>query len=86
MLSTAFDRLFARLVAAFTAYQSAPRDPERVVELGAAHWDLYLVRGAIARERDRMGPERPQLSTPQIAVSEDDLARLRVGVFGGVQG
>ncbi len=86
MISERFNRLFDRLVVAFTHHQDVPRRPGNVPELGAARWDLELARAAIARERERMaGQTRPRIPR-QTAASDGDIARLRAFGAGYVSG
>ena len=88
MVSDTFERLFGRLVEVFKRYQDVPRTPKDIAELGAARWDLELVRKAIARERARIFFRHASRSVipRKTAVSDDELARLRVfgiGCTGG---
>jgi hypothetical protein len=84
MISEKFDRLFTRLVDVFKRYHEAPRSPAQVAELGAARWDLELARKAIAEERQRViAYYEPLPPIPrQVAMSDDELARLRVAGLG----
>jgi hypothetical protein len=87
MLTRRFNRLFSRLVTSFERHQDAPRTPDNVVALSSARRDLDLARDAIAIERQRITSACDRRSvTPRTAVSNDDLARLRVlgtGFVGG---
>jgi hypothetical protein len=80
MLTEVFERLFRHLVGAFLHYRDVPRTPDTIAELGASRWDLELARKAIAVEGDRITarPSRPVVAPRQTAMSDDDLARLRV--------
>jgi hypothetical protein len=79
VMSQRFDRLFRGLVQAFLRYDSVPRSPDRVRELGAARIDLDRARAAIASERGFLVRRDFDASPPRTtAVSPDDLARLRV--------
>ena len=84
MISKRFDWLFTRLVDKFKRYHDAPRSPAQVAELGSARWDLELARMAIAEERQRVMAYNE--TTPpiprQVAMSDDELARLRVAGLG----
>lgn len=81
MLSERFSRLFARLIDRWIEYQDAPRDPARVTELAAARIALDEVRSEIRTER--LEPyHTPVLDGPRVAVSPDDLARLRINAIG----
>ncbi len=57
MLTHTFNRLFHSLVSRWNAYQEAPRDPARVVELAAARAALDDARSAIAAERGLVAPQ-----------------------------
>ena len=87
MLTEKFDRLFLRLVASFKRYQEVHRSPDTVVAIGSARTALDLARADIAVERKRIIGDRSVLGVSrQTAVSEDDLARLRVFGTGFVSG
>ncbi len=63
MLTQTFHRLFQTLVGRWKAYDDAPRDPARVVELATARAALDDARSAIAAERGRIEPQpRPESS------------------------
>lgn len=57
MLTQTFNRLFHVLVSRWKAYQQAPRDPARVVELAAARAALDDARAAISTARGRLEPQ-----------------------------
>jgi hypothetical protein len=83
MISDRFTRLFDRLLARWTVYQDAPRDPARVTELAAARARLDDVRRDIATERTFvMAGASPRVEAPRVAISESDLSRLRVAGIG----
>ncbi|VAW04441.1 hypothetical protein MNBD_ACTINO01-1331 [hydrothermal vent metagenome] len=87
MLTRTFNRLFSRLVTSFERYQDVPRSPQNVIELASARHELDLARSAIAVERHIImsggGHREPVRRT---AVSQDNLARLRVLGTGFVSG
>ena len=77
MLGAGFNQLFQALVARWTAWRAAPRDPERVAELARARFALEDARSAIAAEREALiAPARGDGA--RTAVSAEDRARLRV--------
>ena len=87
MLTPRFNRLFSQLVAAFKRYQDVPRPLQSVVELASARRDLDLARNAIALERYIvMSDDGHREPARRTAVSQDDLARLRVFGTGFVGG
>lgn len=88
VLSHTFERLFKRLVVAFKRHQVVARTTDSIAELGAARWDLELARASIAKERVRLVDQVVSRSVVprQTAVSDDDLARLRVFGVGCVGG
>ncbi len=83
MLTERFEQLWPRLTGRWVTYQDAPRDPVRVPELAEAREALDDARSAIRMERLRIRDEvrTPTQAGSRIAVSEDDIARLRVHVF-----
>ena len=83
MLTERFSRLFSKLLARWTRYQDAPRDPARVTELAADRIALDEVRSEIALERTRLTePVGVAAVTSRVAISDDDLSRLRVAGIG----
>ncbi len=84
MLTERFSRLFTRLLDRWLDYQDAPRNPERVVELAAARTALDEVRTEIAAERHDLVTSTRAAGGPGVAVSDDDLNRLRVAGIGYV--
>ena len=83
MLTERFSRLFSKLLARWTRYQDAPRDPSRVTELAADRIALDEVRGEIALERARLAePVGAPAVASRVAVSDSDLSRLRVAGIG----
>lgn len=86
MLSDTFEQLFKRLVVAFKRHQDVSRTTDNIAELGAARWDLELARAGMAKERARLADQAVSRSVlpRQTAVSDDDLARLRVFGVGYV--
>ena len=88
MLTDTFERVFRLLVAAFKRHQDVPQTLTNIAELGAARWDLELVRKAIAEERERIAlqPASRSVIPRKTALSDDELARLRVVGMGSVGG
>ncbi len=88
MVTDRFERLFRRMVAVFKRHQDVPRSPANIAELGAARWDLELARKAIAEERERITARVAVRSVMprKVALSDDELARLRVSGIGSVSG
>lgn len=80
MISTRFNRLFARLVGAFKRYHDTPRSPGSIPRLAGAREELDEAREAMADERDRLrirtGREREPVR--KFAVADEKLAELRV--------
>jgi hypothetical protein len=61
------------------AYQNVPRTPDHVVDLAAARIALDGARSEIAAERRKLSaPARAGTAVTRVAVSEENLARLRV--------
>lgn len=80
MLTERFSRLWDRLLGRWFTYQDAPRTPDQVVELADARVALDDARNEIAAERRKIaGPGPPRREEPRIAMSEQELARLRAG-------
>ena len=85
MITERFSRLFGRLLTRWATYQDAPRDPVLVTDLAAARSTLDEVRSDIAIERVAISsPTPPHRDYPRVAVSEEDLDRLRVAGLGYV--
>ena len=83
MLTRRFERLFRRLVSTFIAYDNAPRTPYRVAELAAARTQLDQIRSDIAAERSVMERRQQANAFRKTAVSDHDLAVLRIqGMIG----
>lgn len=83
MLTERFSRLFSRLLARWTSYQDAPREPARATELAASRIALDEVRSEIAEERAGICvPAAMATETPRVAISDADLSRLRVATVG----
>ena len=83
MLTERFSQLWSLLVTRWTAYQDAPRTADEVVQLAAARIALDDVRSEIRVERHKIAAEtRPNTPSPRVAVSAEDLARLRVAGVG----
>ena len=82
MLTDRFIRLFDRLVARWTHYQDAPRDPARVVELATARGELDDVRNEIALERTVIAGQGPTIEPPRVAVSDLGLHKLKLAGIG----
>ncbi len=86
MLTETFNRLFHVLVSRWMAYQDAPREPARVVELATARAALDDARSEIAAERGRFAPQpAPQgRYVWRSAVDADAYRLLKLrGVFPG---
>jgi len=87
VLTQYFDRLFSRLVTSFKRYEEVQRSPDTVAAIGSARIDLDLVRNAITVERECIvGEHSPEHVPRRTAVSDADLARLRVLGTGFVSG
>ncbi len=85
MITERFSRLFGRLLTRWASYQDAPRDPELVTDLAAARIALDEVRSDIALERASITTWSPvSHHSPRVAISEEDLDRLRVAGLGYV--
>ena len=82
MITDRFERLFRRLVGVFKHYHDVPRSPANVAGLAAARWDLELAREAIAEERGRITVGVRSVMPRKVALSDDELARLRVSGIG----
>lgn len=83
MLTSRFNSLWNLLVGRWFAYQDAPRTPDDVVELASARAALDDVRSEIAEERGIIASaSRPLATVSRVAVSDEDLARLRVAGVG----
>ena len=80
MLTERFNRLWDRLVTRWFAYQETPRTPDRIVDLADARVALDEARTEIGSERYKItGPGQPRQEQPRVAMSEEELARLRAG-------
>lgn len=83
MLNQRFNRLWKLLLERWFVYQDTPRTPDRVTELAAARIELDEVRSAIASERGRIQSKgRSRREAPRVAMSEEQLDRLRVAGAG----
>ena len=83
MMSESFDAAYRRLVSAFGRYHDTARSPDSIPQLGAARWDLHRARNVMADERRSVGElQRPSSQGPRVAVTQEDLARLRVRGLG----
>ncbi len=67
-------------MSAFTRYHDVPRSPHNIAKLGAARWELEGTRKTMATERRRVVAQRPSppTSNRRVALSDSELARLRV--------
>ena len=83
MLTERFEQLWLRLTGRWVAYQDTPRRADQVPELAEARARLDDARSAIRIERQVVSNQDriPDQAGNRIAVTEDDLARLRVHVF-----
>ena len=81
MLNRGFDQAFRRLVGAFKRYQDVPRSTENVAEIGAARWRLEKARNSMAAHRAYISSQRPPAPILKIAISDDELARLKVNAI-----
>jgi hypothetical protein len=71
----------------FKRHQDVPRSPDNVVAIASARRNLDLARNAIAIERKGIIDSHGLRDAPRrTAVSDDDLARLRVFGTGFVGG
>jgi len=87
MTTKTFNRAFGKLVGAFTDHQDVRRDPTNIAELGAARWRLEGARTTVGVERlsmERSNPAR-NIVGKRVAMSDAELARLRVMVTGSIQ-
>ncbi|MEA2002657.1 MAG: hypothetical protein U9N84_12355 [Actinomycetota bacterium] len=83
MITERFSRLFGRLLTRWAHYQDAPRNPALVTDLAAARIALDEVRADIAVERASITSQIPaHRDSSRVAVSEEDLDRLRVAGLG----
>ena len=85
MLTRSFERTFRHLVRVFNHYHDVWRSPENISELGNARWNLEEARADMRRERDRESAAVEPADRPfqKMAVSEDDMERLRFAALGG---
>ena len=89
MLTRSFDRAFSHLVRVFKHYHDVWRSPDNISELGSARWILEEARADMRRERDRERTRTQTEAEPsdrpflKMAVSEDDMGRLRFAALGG---
>lgn len=83
MITERFSQLFNHLLARWTRYQDASRDPARVTDLVAARVALDEVRSDIAEERSLVSVAHPAHDAgSRVAVSDSDLLKLRVSAIG----
>lgn len=81
MVGARFNQLFRVLVARWTTWHAASREPERVPELAQARFDLEDARSAIAAERAVLISRAPR-DGARTSVSPEDRARLQVLATG----
>jgi len=83
MITTAFEKAYARLVGAFKRHQDVPRSPDDVAVIGYARWELHLARNAMGDARDDIfaAHHRRTTAASKIDMSEEDLARLQVAAI-----
>ena len=83
MITERFSQLFNLLLARWTRYQDAPRNPALVTDLAAARVALDEVRSDIAVERSLISVGHSAGDAgPRVAVSDSDLRKLRVSAIG----
>lgn len=83
MITERFSQLFNLLLARWTRYQDAPRNPALVTDLAAARVALDEVRSDIAVERSLISVAHSAGDAgPRVAVSDSDLLKLRVSAIG----
>ena len=82
-LHNRFIDAFRRLLGSWSRYQEAPRQPDRIRELGAARADLEDARSDADAARklhhpDWQRPDAPERRSSRTSVTEEDLAKLRL--------